>query len=371
MGIPNVDSATPTAGIKLACLGDAMPAGTALDAVYHTGTEQVWPGIEGADAVVMNLECPLTDAPQAHQNKRYSFRCTRDVLDVFDRRFVFGLANNHIFDYGERGLLETIEALDTRNFLHAGAGRNLEEAARPVMLDCAGVRLGVLCAADPRYHAATNTSAGTFPADSGILRESIRALRESADITVVSIHSGQEFLPVPSPRQQQLSELCLEEGARIVAFHHAHCISGIRRDRRGVVFFGTGNYIFPRGDTPRRYVFWHESAVWQVTLNVRTRQIEKTAVLPVVLDDGGLPHAAPERAARKILDRVSRYSDRICASGRLGWWRLREMARPVYLWMNLVNYIDIARRNGIRATLRALAGGIAAQLGGRQDRGSM
>ncbi|HYK92388.1 MAG TPA: CapA family protein [Acidobacteriota bacterium] len=357
----------------LACVGDVMPAGSAQDALHRASggslSRSLWPGFEDADAVLMNFEAPITDASQVHRNKRYSFKCTQKVLEFFDRRFVWGLANNHIFDYGERGLLDTIEALDARRLPRAGAGRNLNEARRPAILEHEGIGVGVLCAADPRYQSATNTSAGTFPADPGLLRESIRELRRSAQFAVVSIHSGQEFLPVPSPRQRQLAELCLEEGTSVVIFHHAHCISGVQADKRGVVFWGTGNYVFPRGDTPKQYSAWQNSAVWRVTLNPLRRDVERIAIHPVILDRDGLPGEPSETRAQETLDRIALYSECLSRPGRLRWWRLREMMSPIYLWMNLVNYVDIARRNGVRACLRTLAEGMSAQLtAGPSDR---
>jgi len=355
----------PRAGLSLACLGDVMPADVGvLEALRRLGAEtvrrRVWQPVDGADAVLINLETAITAASQAHRSKRYCFKWTSEILDLFDGRFILGLANNHIFDYGEKGLLDTLEALDARNLRHAGAGRNLQEAG-PVVFDVAGVRLGVICAADPRYQAATKTSAGTFPAIPGLLRESIREVQRDTDIVLVSIHSGQEFLPVPSPRQRQLAELCLEEGARLVSFHHAHCVSGVRSDSRGIVLFGTGNYLFPRGDTPSRFSAFQESAAWRVSLDTSRRKVQEIVIQPILIGVDGLPRKASESESGRILGRIKRCSDRICA-GRLRWWRLREMMKPVYLWMNMVNYVDIARRNGVRASLRMLVEGMRAQL---------
>ncbi len=362
---------TPPGHFILACVGDVMPAGRAADALRRAGAKpgnrQIWQGTEGANAVLMNLEAPITDAAVAYRDKRYSFKCDGDVLAFFDRRFIFSLANNHTFDFGEKGLLDTIDALDAHNFLHAGAGRNLEEARRPAMLDCGSAGMGVLCAADPRYQPATNSSAGTFPAVPGLLRESIRELQRSARIVIVSIHCGQEFLPVPSPRQIQLAGLSLDAGASVVSFHHAHCTSGVQKRKKGVVVFGSGNYVFPRGDTPRQYVSWRESAVWRIILDPVSQDIEMIDIRPVMLDDDGLPCVPPAGRARAILNRIALHSERLSAPRRLRWWRARAMMSPLYLWMNLINYTDIARRDGVRACLRTLASGLAAQLDCRQQ----
>jgi hypothetical protein len=357
------------AGLMLACIGDVMPAEVAISETLSVASvkHRIWQPLEGVDAVFMNMEAPITAATGVHRNKRYCFRCAPDILELFDARFLVGLANNHIFDYGEKGLLDTIEALDSRNIVHAGAGHNLRSAG-PVEVKIAGVSLGIVCAADTRYHAATGNSAGTFPAIPGLLREAVSEMRRRGALVIVSIHSGQEFIPVPSPQQRHLADLCLEEGARIVSFHHAHCVSGWQQDSRGIILFGTGNYLFPRGDTPSCYSAYQEGAAWRISLFPFQPENERLEIRPILIDNNGLPFIAPAGDAAGILRRIGRYTDRIRA-GRFGLWRLWEMAKPVYLWMNAINYADIARRNGISASLKLLMEGMKAQLAsGRRER---
>jgi hypothetical protein len=344
----------------LACVGDVMPAGLLPADGWEEAAARTWSPVADADAVVINLETPVTDSTELFRDKRYCFRAGRQALRLFDDRFVIGLANNHVFDFGERGLFDTLDALRAHGAAFAGAGRNLQEAG-PIVVERAGVRLGIVCAADPRYHPATGTSAGTFPAIPELLRESLQDLRSRADCLVVSIHGGQEFLPVPSRRQVQLADLCLAEGASVVCFHHAHCLSGTRRDERGLVLFGTGNYLFPLGDTPVAYSAFQESAAWCATIDRSRPMVRDVDVRPVVLSHEGWPVAAAPARAAAILRRIERYSRKI-AQGSLERWRLMEMARPVYLWMNAVNYADIARRHGVRASLVAVAEGVRANI---------
>lgn len=361
----SVNHETPSSSLTLGCLGDLMIANRVLDALRGIGAEsiasRIWAPLEGVDVVLANLEAPITDSRRVRENKRYNLKNSAEILNLFDRRFILGLANNHMLDYGERGLLDTLEALETRNLLHAGAGRNLEEARRPVITNIAGVHLGVICAADPRFQAATKTSPGTFPARPELLKESIQEVRQRSDVIVVSIHAGTEFLSVPSPNQLRLAELCLKEGVRVVSFHHAHRVSGIMEEERGVVFFGTGNYVFPRL-IPVKGVHPKESAAWRVILTASGREIEHVEVRPVILDDDGLPAKATESQSRRILSRIQKYSYRIQQKKHLAWWRLWEMISPGYLWLNIVHYFDIGRRQGVRRLLRTVAGGVKAQL---------
>lgn len=321
---------------------------------------RIWAHLEGVDMILANLEVSITNGLYFREDKRYNFKTSYEILGLFDKRFALCLANNHILDYGEKGLLDTIAALDSRNIPHAGAGRNLDEARRPAIIDVIGEKVGFICAADPRFQPATKTSAGTFPAKPELLRETIQEVRKEAELIVVSIHAGTEFISVPSPNQLRLAELCLEEGARVVSFHHTHCISGIMQDERGVVFFGTGNYVFTYtisvGFSPRK-----ESAVWRVVLNTLSQNMEHVDVLPVILDDAGFPVKPTDRESRIILNRIQKYSYRIRQEKYLRWWRIWEMIRPFYIWLSIVHYADIGRRQGFFPLLKVLFGGMKAQ----------
>jgi poly-gamma-glutamate synthesis protein (capsule biosynthesis protein) len=351
--------------LTLALVGDVMLGGRALEALRRMGVAAmarlIWAPLEGADVVVANLEAPITDAAQVREDKRSNFRTSPEILGLFDSRFVLGLANNHILDYGKRGLVETIEALDECGIPHVGAGRNLKEAGQPALVDVDGLRLAVLSAADARWQAASEASAGVFPARPGLLRERVRNAQDCADEVVVSIHAGMEFMPVPSPMQLKLADMCLEEGVRVVSFHHTHCIGGVQQERRGVVFFATGNYVFPK-TLGAPYPAWSRGAAWRVDLPTSRQEMPRVEVRPVLLNEDGLPEEATVEQAEEILRRVEQLSWRLQRRGRLSWWRLSQMARPEYVRLNLVNYADIAQRQGIRRMLQAIWGGAQAQL---------
>ena len=190
------------------------------DAGEHA--RQILKSLPQSDLTVANLEAPVVSQATLGENKRYKLRTDVSALDLFGSRSVLSLANNHIMDYGEKGLTETIAALNARGIVHAGAGRNLEEASKPALIDVGGVRVAVLCCADPRFQAAAADRAGTCPATIEQVEVSVRELRPTADIVIVSAHMGIEFLPVPSKRQIELAEVCARAGAAVLHFHHTH-----------------------------------------------------------------------------------------------------------------------------------------------------
>jgi hypothetical protein len=270
-------------------------------------------------------------------------------------------------DYGEKGLAETIAALNARGIVHAGAGRNLEEASKPALIDVGGVRVAVLCCADPRFKAATTNSAGTCPATIELVGAAVRELRSTADIVIVSVHMGIEFFPVPSKRQLELAEVCANAGASMIHFHHAHTISGVHKIGECAVLFGTGNFLFPYILAAGYRRPWHKTAVWTVDVALDQRKPQSTSVswTPLLLDHVGLPAPAPARIANRINQDIERWSRRIQNRTTLPAWRILYIFRPVYWWLAIVNYGDMVRRQGIIYTVRELGRGLRGSFMGR------
>lgn len=352
-------------GLSLALVGDVMLGGRALEALRRMGAEAmarlIWEPVGEAEVIVANLEAPITEVNQVRENKRYNLSATKEILDLFNERFVVGLANNHILDYGEKGLLETLDALNERGIVHTGAGRDLDEARRPAIKRVGDLNLAVFAAADSRWQAATEMSAGVFPAREELLRESLQDIAPQVDEVVVSIHAGTEFISVPSPAQLRLAEQCLEEGARVVSFHHAHCLGGVERAEKGIVLYGTGNYVFPNSlGVP--FSEWDKGAVWRITLPESCNGISRLEIVPVLLNGEGLPESASGKQAEEILAKVEKHSRRLQGRFSLSMWRLSEMLRPQYLRLNAVHYADIVRRQGALGMMRALWQGVQTQL---------
>jgi hypothetical protein len=328
---------------------------------------QLLKSLPQSDLTVANLEAPVVSQATLRENKRYTLRTDVSALDLFGSRSVLCLANNHIMDYGEKGLAETITALNARGIVHAGAGRNLEEASKPALIDVGGVSVAVLCCADPRFQAATAQCAGTCPATIELVDASVRELRPTTDIVIVSVHMGIEFLPVPSKRQLEMAEVCARAGASVLQFHHTHTISGIQKIGECTVLFGTGNFLFPYVLASGHRRAWHKTAVWTIHVALDQSKPVSTSVswAPLLLDDAGLPAPAPTKTANHINREIKRWSVRIQNRTALQAWRLLYIFRPGYVWLAIVNYGDMVRRLGLLYTARQIGRALHASFMGR------
>lgn len=321
----------------------------------------LWQPLANASLIVANLEAPVTDRVNPLEDKPYLHKTSAATLTVFDDRFVLSLANNHIMDFGAAGLADTLAALDAAGIRHAGAGLTLAQASAPCRLAVDGVDVAVLCAADPRFHPATQSTPGTFPAHRELLTEAVRAAASDGAIVVVSLHMGLEHVSVPSPTQVALAETCLMAGATTVQFHHSHCQAGAAANERGVALFGTGNYIWSK---PTKLASSRHTACWCIRLDRDSRRVVAIGATPAFIDAHGLPIPLEERAAQRQLNHLQMCCETPLSGWHRGWLQQQAMLRPGFVYMNAHNYAAVLRKRGPRHTLGLMARGVRAQLFG-------
>ncbi|HOI08211.1 MAG TPA: CapA family protein [Deltaproteobacteria bacterium] len=161
---------------------------------------------------------------------------------------VLTLGNNHVLDYLEQALFETLGIIDKSGLVRCGAGADLREARRPALIGRKGVTVGVLSccdvAIDSPFYAAEGVR-GIAPLDMEVLEEDIRALRREADIVVVSPHWGKEDWRYPHPVQVEQARRMIDCGAHLVVGHHPHVLQGVERYGHGFIAYSLGNFLFP------------------------------------------------------------------------------------------------------------------------------
>src|SRR3990172_16311 len=145
-----------TLEVKLAFTGDVMLGRLTRSYLEHFGPTYVWgdlmPALREARLRLINLECAVTESDRrwSQWQKAFYFRTAQLGADALKLAGIdhASLANNHILDYREQGLLDTLRALDERGIKHAGAGPNLAGAREPAWLEAEGKRIAVFSATD-------------------------------------------------------------------------------------------------------------------------------------------------------------------------------------------------------------------------------
>ena len=104
--------------------------------------------MRGADILVVNNEFVYSSDGEPLPKKDYHFRADPSTVEelAFLGVDAAGVANNHVFDYGEEGLLHTLETLEDAGMPYMGAGRDLEEASEPLYFIANGRKIAIVAA---------------------------------------------------------------------------------------------------------------------------------------------------------------------------------------------------------------------------------
>lgn len=204
--------------------------------------------LQTADISMVNLESPVTTRGE-RVRKPFNFRTHPRYLRVlkeagFD---LVNIANNHIFDYGEVGLYDTIAYLDSAGIGHVGAGKNKFEARKPFVAAISGKSIAFLGYYEGgEAPSATPRRPGVAKRKIELIRSDIRALKQShsADFIVVNLHWGIEKADRPERWQIKFARQVIDAGADAVIGHHPHVLQGIEKYKSGVIVYSLGNLIF-------------------------------------------------------------------------------------------------------------------------------
>ena len=233
------------------------PIAAPVDFAYVWGDALSELDARSPDARIVNLETAVT-ARGAPASKGINYRMNPDNVPVLTAARIdcCTLANNHVLDWGEDGLLETLETLRRAGIKTSGAGRGMEEAAAPAVLEpVRGGRVlvfafGTPSSGAPRVWAATETRPGISflhdLSDHAIDRiaEHVGSLRRPGDVVVVSLHWGPNWGYAIPPRERAFAHRLVDAaGVDVVFGHSSHHLKGIEVYRNRPILYGAGDFL--------------------------------------------------------------------------------------------------------------------------------
>ena len=300
----------PDPVVHLASVGDIM-MDRGLGIVIQGGNlaypfAKVAPLLENADITVGNMESALGDVGTP-ASKSYPFRAPPVAAEAlalggFD---VVSLANNHGMDYGPEALLQAIDLLQAQGIAPIGAGADFDAAHAPHITQLNGLSLAFLgyvnvpveasSAFDTAVWDATETTPGLAWGYPDVIAADVTAVRPQADLVIVVLHSGYEYIEEPSEAQATAARAAIDAGADLVIGHHAHILQGIEFYNEGVIVYGLGNFAFEIDGPP-------ETAVLNVWLD--QNGVRSLELVPAIIQKGGAPRLAESWEAAPILRQV-------------------------------------------------------------------
>lgn len=304
--------------VSLVAVGDIMVGRRVAETMRLNGPRYPFARTAGilqdADITFANLESPLglpnskfrryglfAPNPEAVQGLKYA------GIDIVS------LANNHACDCDKPVLVDTMTNLKENQILYSGAGANLEKARRPTIIVKNGLRIAFLSYCEfsfiwsklhPMFRA-TETAPGIIPLEKKYLVEDVRRARKIADVVVVSLHFGREYVDYPTKFQMETAHLAVDNGAHLVLGHHPHCLQGIERYKSGVICYSLGNFVF---DLKREKT--KTGMIFQCTLT--PKGVKDIEILPVYITNSQ-PQPLEGTWKQSVLKKIDFISRRISA----------------------------------------------------------
>lgn len=247
--------AQPADPITLTFAGDILLDGFVGEQIARYGVNfpfaKVAPVLQKADLAFANLETPVSVRGQAAE-KTFAFRSKPETLGGLSYAGIDGvtLANNHILDYGQNAMLDTLVHLDRNKIGHTGAGSNMDQAFKPYVKTVKGKRIAVLGASrvlsGPSWHAGKNTPGAASAYTAEPLLGAIKKSAKDNDYTIVYLHWNEEFADYPEKYARTLAKQMIDSGADIILGAHSHCLMGIEYYKHKPIYYSLGNFVFNR-----------------------------------------------------------------------------------------------------------------------------
>ena len=214
--------------------------------VYPWGN--VLPLLQKTALNIVNLETTLTTSTNKTP-KVFNFKAEPDKVEtlIVGNIHLVSLANNHSLDFGREGLKETIAVLNKAKIQHVGAGKNIQEAKKPVIITKNGISIGIIGYTDnePGWLATPQKSGTNYieVGDIETIRKDIASIRDKVDILIVSIHWGPNMRQRPTQEFQNFAHQMIDAGIDIIHGHSAHIFQGIEVYKNRLIMYDTGDFV--------------------------------------------------------------------------------------------------------------------------------
>ncbi len=253
-----LQASAPKDSLSLLFMGDIMGHGSQIQAAFDaaSGTynyddvfENIAPIIKQADFAIANLEVTLAGKPY----KGYPRFSSPDALAAACKNSgidALVTANNHSCDRGERGILRTIQVLDSLGIRRTGTFKDAMDRKKNnlLILEKNNIRVGLL-----NYTYGTNGFPIPKPTivnlmDSASMLSDIKKCKQ-LDKLIVMLHWGREYHSHPSLNQKEISRLLFENGVDIIVGSHPHVLQGMgyfqktRDEKERFVAYSLGNFV--------------------------------------------------------------------------------------------------------------------------------
>jgi hypothetical protein len=218
------------------------------------------------DCHITNLECPLTLVEKSINKTGPALKAQPDTIKLLNqaRVNVACLANNHIFDYGETALQETIKICEENDIKTIGVVNRPDGKKAWLIKEIKGKKIGFLNYCEHEFSVREEGEFGANGYDPIRCFCDVSTLRSQVNYLIVIYHGGNEYYPLPRPGLKKAFHYLIDLGADAVIGHHPHVISGYEMYKGKPLIYSLGNFIFPYENEPEA---WHLGMLCFLAIN--------------------------------------------------------------------------------------------------------
>ena len=244
------------------------------------------------DLNIFNLETAITEEVKKEE-KQYNFKTDAAFLRTLKSIGfnVATIANNHSYDFGEKGFLDTLNALDKAKISYVGGGVNRDIAYQGQVFTINGLKIGVLGIAKVNggpLSIATKDKAGTTNGYDSISTENaIVALKKVSDIVILLPHWGEEGSFCPRETEIASAKKWQSLGADIIVGSHTHTLQQVELSDNKLIAYSMGNFIFYSSQLENRttgILKIRISPTKQISYQLQPFVIDNVTKVPVISD---------------------------------------------------------------------------------------
>lgn len=263
--------------IKILVAGDFCPSHRIDLLIKERQYDFIWKDfthlLKSMDYNVINQECPIVrnDFYPAISKTGPALKTSESVIKALKNGGfnLLTLANNHFYDYGEQGVIDTLQVCQLANIDYVGGGRSLKDAQKVFYKQIENFKIAFINVCENEFSIATDEHGGSNPLDLISNYYQIQEAKKKSDFLVMIVHGGHEGYPLPSLRMQQTYRFFVDAGASVVIGHHPHCFSGYEIYKDVPIFYSLGNFCFD--SISDRTTLWNQGFVVCLSLSDKLR----------------------------------------------------------------------------------------------------
>lgn len=318
--------------MKTLLLGDLSPSSTTNPLFQEGDIQTLFTDtldlFNGNDINFVNLECALIENGTPINKFGPNLGATPNVAKVIKEIGVncAGLSNNHIFDFGKQGALDSIKHLTEAGIAWTGFGENYEDSRKNLVIEKDGEKVCIIAVCEHEYSYALEDRMGSRPYDEYDTLEDIRKAKAENDCVIVIYHGGKEHCQYPSPRLHRACRAMARSGADVILCQHTHCISCYEEYEGSHILYGQGNFHFVKKEYAQDNPTWNQ--LLATKYDTVTHEIE---FIPIVNTENGITLAKGEEKEDIMQQFAKRNEELQNGQWKAGWHAFCERMKHIYI----------------------------------------